>query len=243
MLIVLTPAMMDSCRRRLPDIDQDHECDGLCFLGNHDHDGNGSESHERCGSEKPEGKHNHAGNQAKPQVPKSQVSMQEHAKNQNAKYWCDVPGCGETWSSAWMGRQRFCNVYCKRCNNQGVEIKCCKNCLNRVNSNRSKKSLSDFTYMTKSMYETDEMICRELHCSEDYTIISHETLYYVPCSGEECPFKAVYKLHKDSQFEVLNRELEAAAEKLGPCAQCNGKGRVPVTTKPKSSSGRTCKIL
>jgi len=52
--------------------------------------------------------------------------------------------------------------------------------------------------------------------------IWHETLYYVPCPDLCCPFAAVYKKHKENQYDwdVLAQELEAVN-----CTQCSGTGR------------------
>merc|ERR1712096_469213 len=110
-------------------------------------------------------------------------------------------------------------------------IKCCKKCGGKVE--KANKS--------ETKYATWEMICREIQCPrckgknskkcrqcEGKGTISHETLFYQQCAGIDCPFRAVYKLYKNSKFEELNRKREDA-KKQGSCTRCYGKGRVSIS--------------
>jgi len=156
-----------------------------------------------------------------PQPPKHQtVTMQEYAKKKGWKYWCDVPGCGKYWN--WASKIRYCKVHCTRCR-KDLTVRCCKKCTSTKNNS---VIICGKVQCPRCKGKDFRKCCQ---CMGTGTTLSHETLFYKPCSGPKCPFKAVYKQYKNSK--VLNQQL-AAAKQLGSCVTCKGKGRVSV---PKDS--------
>merc|ERR1711964_140208 len=135
-----------------------------------------------------------------------EVSMQEYAIQENDKYWCDIPGCGDTWNWSMSRSQAHSEVYCKRCKKQ-LAIKCCKSCRNHqaetayfckgchyeredTTENKCPQCPS-----TEWLYGTAEMLCGEPRPCPECAYDPDARIDCNLCRGGIYPKYSIYKLH------------------------------------------------